>query len=55
MIELFANSGDPDQILCSVASDLSLHCLLVTLLGNFRLQWVNRCVLKFEHVHFTTC
>ena len=27
MIELFANSGDPDQTLHSVASDLGLHCL----------------------------
>ena len=25
--KLFANSGDPDQILQSVASDLALHCL----------------------------
>ena len=35
MAELFANSGDPDQMLHSVASDLGLHCLLITLL-----QWV---------------
>ena len=27
MAELFANSGDPDQTPCSVASDLGLHCL----------------------------
>ena len=40
MIELFANSGDPDQTLHSVASDLDLHCLSVTLLGVSRLQWV---------------
>ena len=39
MIELFANSGDPD--LHSAASDLGLHCLPVTLLGVSRLQWVN--------------
>ena len=31
MVELFANSGDPDQMLRSVASDLGLHCLPVTL------------------------
>ena len=32
IVELFANSGDPDQTLHSTASDLGLHCLLVTLL-----------------------
>ena len=41
MVELFANSGDPDQIPHSVASDLGLHCLPVTRLGVFSLQWVN--------------
>ena len=30
--QLFANSEDPDQTLCSVASDLGLHCLQITLL-----------------------
>ena len=34
MVELFVNSGDQDQMLLSVASDLSLHCLPVTLLGS---------------------
>ena len=29
MVELFANSGDPDQH--SAASDLGLHCLPITL------------------------
>ena len=33
MIELFANSGDPDQTPHSAASDLGLHCLPVTRLG----------------------
>ena len=33
MVELFANSGDLDQMLHSVASDLGLHCLPITLLG----------------------
>ena len=33
MIELFANSGDPDQMLHSAASDLGLHCLPVTHVG----------------------
>ena len=28
--ELFANSGDPDQTPRSAASDLGLHCLLIT-------------------------
>ena len=34
MAKLFANSGDPDQMPDSVASDLGLHCLLCTLLGS---------------------
>ena len=33
MLELFANSGDPDQAPRSRASDLGLHCLQVTRLG----------------------
>ena len=45
MVELFANSGDPDQMPHSVASDQGLLCLPVTLLGVFRLQWVNGLVL----------
>ena len=40
MVELFANSGDPDQTQRSAASDLGLHCLLITLLGVSRPQWV---------------
>ena len=40
MIGLFANSADPDQTPHSAASDLSLHCLPVTLLWVSRLQWV---------------
>ena len=31
MAKLFANRGDPDQMPHSVASDLGLHCLPVTL------------------------
>ena len=42
MVELFANSEDPDQMLHSAASDLDLHCLLITHLGVFRLQWVKK-------------
>ena len=30
MVELFANSGDPDQMPHSGASDLGLHCLPIT-------------------------
>ena len=44
MAKLFANSGDPDQTPCSVASGLGLHCLPITLLGFPRLQWVNNNV-----------
>ena len=41
MAKLFANSGDPDQMPHSVASDLGLHCLPITLLRVSRLQWAN--------------
>ena len=41
MVELFANSGDPDQTPHSAVSDLGLHCLPITLLGVSSLQWVN--------------
>ena len=40
MVVLFANSGDPDQMPHSAASDLGLHCLPISLLGVSRLQWV---------------
>ena len=40
MVELFANSGDPDQMPHAAASDLGLHCLPVTRLGVSRRQWV---------------
>ena len=40
MAKLFANSGDPDQMQRSVASDLGQHCLPITLLRVSRLQWV---------------
>ena len=45
MVELFANSGDPDQTPHSAASDLDLHCLQITLLWVARLQWVNTEIL----------
>ena len=40
MVELFANSGDPDQMLSYMVSDLGLHCLPITLLGGHQTQWV---------------
>ena len=40
MAELYANSGDPDQMPCCAVSDLDLHCLPITLL-RVSLQWVN--------------
>ena len=40
MAKLFANSGNPDQMLYSAASDLGLHCLPVTHFGVFNLKWV---------------
>ena len=40
MVELFANSADPDQTPRFAASDLGLHCLPVTRLGVSSLQWV---------------
>ena len=40
MVELFANSEDPDQMLHSAASDLGLQFLLITRLGVSPLQWV---------------
>ena len=47
MVELFANSGDPDQRPHSAAFDLGLHCLQITLLRVFRLQWVKKNVLLY--------
>ena len=40
MVELFANSEDPDQTPHSAVSDLGLHCLSLILLGVSRLQLV---------------
>ena len=45
MVDLFANSGDPDRMPCSAASDLGLHCLPFTRLEVYRLQWA-RLILK---------
>ena len=52
MVELFANSGDPEQTLHSAASDLGLNCLPITLLGVSRIQWVKmiiNCALLILH------
>ena len=49
MVELFANSRDPDQ-----TSDLSLHCLTITLLGVSRLQWVKFVKKKIEIIKTKT-
>ena len=49
MAKLFANSGDPDQMPRSVASDLGLHCLAITLL------WVSRgevTVMSSQNIYF---
>ena len=35
MVKLFANSGDPDQMLHSVPFDLGLHYIPITILGVF--------------------
>ena len=45
MVELFANSGDPDQTPHSAASDLGLHCLPVTRLMVSNLQWLKLVLL----------
>ena len=41
MVELFANSGDPDQTPRSAASNLGLLCLPVTRLGVSSLNGLN--------------
>ena len=38
--ELNANCVDPDQTPRSAASDLGLHCLLMSLLWNARHKWI---------------
>ena len=46
MVELFANSGDPDQTPRSAASDLGLHCLLITCLGVLDYKGLKRVLLS---------
>ena len=43
MTKLFANSGDPDQVLPSMASDLGLRCLPISRFGVSILKWVEDC------------
>ena len=53
MAKLFAKSGDPDQTLRSVAYDLGLHCLPVTFLRVYRLQWArNDNEIHVQYMHF---
>ena len=49
MAKLFVNSGDPDQMLHSAASDQGLHCLSITLLGVFRLKWVKAIIMAITY------
>ena len=48
MVELFANSGDPDQMPHTAASDLDLYCLPVTHLRVSRLRWVKVILPEFR-------
>ena len=40
MVELFGNSGAPDQTPRSAAFDLGMHCLPETRFGVSSLEWV---------------
>ena len=51
MVELFANSGDHDQMLHSAASVLFLHCLPVTCLRISSLQWFKEEYLALIHIY----
>ena len=53
MVELFAYSGDPDQIVHSAGLSLGLHCLPVTRSGISRLQWVNQANKSFDTEKYT--
>ena len=48
------NRGDPDPMPYSVASDLALHCLPITLLRASILQWVkSRFRERYQNSQFT--
>ena len=51
MAKLFAKSEDPDQTPHCAASDLSLHCLPITLLGVFRLYNGLRVISSFNRTN----
>ena len=44
-----AKTVDPDQTPHDVASDLGLHCMLITLLRVSRLEWVNGS--RYVHIN----
>ena len=46
-LHVFANSGDPDPTPHSVASDLGLHCLPVTLLRSLATRPIYKYVCHF--------
>ena len=48
MVELFANSGDPDQTPRSTASDQDLHCLPINFSDHNGLSLVNEKLTKFS-------
>ena len=54
MVELFANSEDPDQTPQSAASDLGLHCLSITLFGVTRLERVKAFLYKTQNIQNNT-
>ena len=45
---MFANSGEPDQTPHIAASDLILHCLLMSHKKNARLIGVNMCMRDYH-------
>ena len=45
MVELVANSGDPDQMPHFAASDLGLHRLPIALLGASDYRWLKKTVI----------
>ena len=52
MVKLFANSGDSEHILWySVASDLSQHSLLITLLWVSKPKWISLLYINCEIVY----
>ena len=48
-----ANSVDRDQTPRSAASDLGLHCLSMSLLGDARLKWVNNYSIAHYNIRIS--